>query len=423
MKLGISGIIKRLMLVWGMLLFGWAGTLAQEVRDTTHVHFRQSVSVVDTLYVIHGEPLPAFVERNKSRFNDSTFILKHIQVVGSASPEGVLRFNETLAQQRARSVAAYLKEHLSIPDSLMHVTSIGVDWEGLKAIVPHLENLPNREQVMQVLQKDYGHNERLWRLKQINRRIPYRWLYKHVFPQLRYSRVIVSGQQNPLPPVPEEVVADTLVAEPKVPVTSIVSADSVTSQSLVIVAPDSVSSPNRYWALKTNLLYDAALVPNVGVEVALGKKWSVSAGWMYAWWSNQGKNNFWRIYGGDVEVRRWLGRKADEKPLQGHHVGVYGQLLTYDFELGGRGYLGDKWSYGAGLSYGYSLPIGKRLNMDFTLGLGYLGGEYKEYLPIEGHYVWQVTKRLHWWGPTKAEVSLVWLLGKGNANPRKGGAR
>lgn len=293
----------------------------------------------------------------------------------------------------------------------------------MKAIVPHLENLPNREQVMQVLQKDYGHNERLWRLKQINRRIPYRWLYKHVFPQLRYSRVIVSGQQNPLPPVPEEVVADTLVVEPEVPVTPIVSADSVTPQSPVIVAPDSVSSPNRYWALKTNLLYDAALVPNVGVEVALGKKWSVSVGWMYAWWSNQGKNNFWRIYGGDVEVRRWLGRKADEKPLQGHHVGVYGQLLTYDFELGGRGYLGDKWSYGAGLSYGYSLPIGKRLNMDFTLGLGYLGGEYKEYLPIEGHYVWQVTKRLHWWGPTKAEVSLVWLLGKGNANPRKGGDR
>ena len=98
-------------------------------------------------------------------------------------------------------------------------------------------------------------------------------------------------------------------------------------------------------------------------------------------------------------------------------------MATYDFELGGRGYLGDKWAYGAGISYGYSLPVGKRLNMDFTLGLGYLGGEYKEYLPIEGHYVWQVTKHLHWWGPTKAEVSLVWLLGKGNANPRKGGAR
>ena len=184
---------------------------------------------------------------------------------------------------------------------------------------------------------------------------------------------------------------------------------------------NSVSSRNVYWSLKTNALYDVALVPNVGVEVYLGKQWSVAGNWMHAWWSNRGKNNFWRIYGGDVEVRRWFGKKAAEKPLQGHHLGMYGQLVTYDFEFGGRGYLGNKWTYGAGVSYGYSLPLAKRLNMDFTLGLGYLGGEYKEYLPIEGHYVWQVTKRLHWWGPTKAEVSLVWLLGKQNTNPKKGG--
>lgn len=184
---------------------------------------------------------------------------------------------------------------------------------------------------------------------------------------------------------------------------------------------DSTYSHSLYWGLKTNTIYDAALVPNVGIEFYTGKGWSIAGNWMYAWWSNRGDNNFWRIYGGDVEVRRWFGKKADEKPLQGHHVGVYGQLVTYDFEFGGRGYLGDKWSYGAGISYGYSLPLAKRLNMDFTLGLGYLGGKYKEYLPIEGHYVWQITKRLHWWGPTKAEVSLVWLLGKGNANLRKGG--
>ena len=122
-----------------------------------------------------------------------------------------------------------------------------------------------------------------------------------------------------------------------------------------------------------------------------------------------------------MEVRRWFGRKADEKPLQGHHIGVYGQLFTYDFELGGRGYLGDKWSYALGISYGYSLPLAKRLNLDFNLGLGYWGGKYKEYLPIEGHYVWQSTKKRHWWGPTKAEVSLVWLLGKSNFNHQKGG--
>lgn len=175
------------------------------------------------------------------------------------------------------------------------------------------------------------------------------------------------------------------------------------------------------WSLKTNMLYDLALIPNVGVDVYVGKQWSVAANWMYGWWSKRSKDKFWRAYGGDVEVRRWFGKKATEKPLQGHHVGVYGQLLTYDFTFNGRGYLGDKWSYAFGVSYGYSLPIARKLNLDFNIGVGYLGGEYKEYKRIEGHSVWQATKNRQWFGPTKAEVSLVWLLGRGNQNKQKGG--
>ena len=422
MKRYFGVLTKHLWLLVAMLLFSWANTSAQEeVRDTIRVYFRQNVSILDTLYVMESESLPAFVERIKPLFNDTLFTLKNIHVVGSSSPEGPLRFNQKLAHQRALSVASYLKEHLFIVDSLLQVSSKGVDWEDLKTLVARLENLPNRVEVMEVLEKDYGHNERLWRLKQINRRIPYRWLYKHVFPLLRCSRVIVSGELKPLPLKPE-VLPDTLVIVTEEQVQPVVT-DSVETQAPAIIETDVDASRNVYWALKTNALYDVALVPNVGVEVFLGRQWSVAGNWMHAWWSNRGKNNFWRIYGGDVEVRRWFGKKAAEKPLQGHHLGMYGQLVTYDFEFGGRGYLGDKWTYGVGVSYGYSLPLAKRLNMDFTLGLGYLGGEYKEYLPIEGHYVWQVTKRLHWWGPTKAEVSLVWLLGKGNANPRKGGAR
>lgn len=36
-------------------------------------------------------------------------------------------------------------------------------------------------------------------------------------------------------------------------------------------------------------------------------------------------------------------------------MGLYGQMLTYDIEFGNRGYQGGRWSYAAGLSYGYSL--------------------------------------------------------------------
>ena len=100
---------------------------------------------------------------------------------------------------------------------------------------------------------------------------------------------------------------------------------------------------------------------------------------------------------------------------------MYGQIVTYDFELGGKGYLGDKWSYGGGVAYGYSLPVGHRFNVDFTLGIGYLGGLYKEYIPLDGHYVWQTTKKRRWFGPTKAGISLVWLIGRGNYSRKKGG--
>jgi hypothetical protein len=193
----------------------------------------------------------------------------------------------------------------------------------------------------------------------------------------------------------------------------------------MVVTQEGVEKEQKpfYMAAKTNMLYDLGIVPNVGVEFYLGKNFSVVGNWMYSWWKSDKAAWYWRTYGGDLAVRYWFGKKAQEKPLQGHHVGLYGQIVTYDFEVGGRGYLGDRWSWGAGAEYGYSLPVAKRLNIDFNLGVGYLGGEFKEYLPIDGHYVWQVTKHRHWFGPTKAEISLTWLLGRGNDNEGKGGKR
>lgn len=173
----------------------------------------------------------------------------------------------------------------------------------------------------------------------------------------------------------------------------------------------SQSSP---FSLKTNLLYDALLVPNVGLEFFFKERWSVALNWMYAWWKTDRRHYYWRVYGGDLETRFWLKQEGYGSRRSGHHVGAYVQTGTFDFELGGRGYMVDDWGYGGGLAYGYALPVARKLNLDFSVGLGIFHGVCKEYLPIDGHYVWQVTKKRNWIGPTKVEVSLVWHLGNRN---------
>ena len=123
-----------------------------------------------------------------------------------------------------------------------------------------------------------------------------------------------------------------------------------------------------------------------------------------------------------------MGHRATKNPLTGHHLGIYSQILTYDFETGGRGYMAgtpggtllDKANYTVGLEYGYSLPVNRKLNIDFTLGAGYMTGQYHEYLPLDGCNVWQNTKQRRWWGPTKAEISLVWFVGCDGYNGKGG---
>lgn len=64
----------------------------------------------------------------------------------------------------------------------------------------------------------------------------------------------------------------------------------------------------------TNMLYGAALVPNIGIGVMIGDKVSLWADWMHAWWSNRDKRRYWRIYGGDFEARWHFGHGRSANP-------------------------------------------------------------------------------------------------------------
>lgn len=164
------------------------------------------------------------------------------------------------------------------------------------------------------------------------------------------------------------------------------------------------------FSIKTNLLYDAVLIPNLGLEVNVYDNWTIYGDLMYADWNMPSKHFYWNLFGTQFGVRKYFGQMASQRSLSGHHAGIYGQALAYDLQNGNLGQQTANINFAAGVEYGYSLPIARNLNLDFEIGVGYLTGKYYEYVAHEDHYTWLATVSRAWFGPTKASVSFVWLI-------------
>ena len=162
-------------------------------------------------------------------------------------------------------------------------------------------------------------------------------------------------------------------------------------------------------AVKTNLLEGAAMVPNIGVEVLLNRQWSFGVNWFYAWWTNTDKFRFWHTYGGSIEARKWFGWRALENNMLGHHVGYYFMAGRYDFAWGQPGYQSN-FTLNTGIAYGYATRLSDSFSMDFSIGVRYINGEYKKYYKNNCTYCYTKSKRLNYFGPSNAQVSLVWHL-------------
>jgi len=432
--------MNRFVFLLSLLLIEYLTVFGQERRLEISVGFKVGCSALDTSFGDNASNLAQIISLFEKIKNDSTTKLTEVTFSGSASPEGRAEFNRQLAVNRMRALEKYVRERVAIQDSIVTRKSNGIPWGKLAELV-EVSDMPYKEDVLCVLRSvpenvldRHGRlvDSRKKRLMELQRGHPWLYMNEHFFESLRNACTVMITVRSASASTVTDVSAIDAVTDsvPVEPVVATASYDAVETAVTDIVSQSSGRNP-FCMSVNTNMLYDLLLLPNVGVEFHLGRNWSIAANWMYGWWNSNRRHRYWRAYGGAIALRKWFGRAAEAKPLTGHHLGVYGQLLTYDFEFGGKGQLGGEpgkplWnnpSYAAGVEYGYSLPVAQRLNIDFTIGVGYFGGKYYEYEPIDYHYVWQSTKQRNWFGPTKAEISLVWLLGHGNRNERKGNER
>lgn len=393
---------------------------AQEVSetyvtsDTLQVYFRQDHTSLDPLFRDNGSRLEEFSHRFDTLLNDPASKVRSILIVSGASPEGPSTRNRHLSDKRAEVIYDYLVSNHLADSSKIEIESSGTDWKGLTEYVEE-SDLEYRDEILDILEipewirKDGKIADgRKYRLMNLRGGSVWRELYDLYFADLRSTKVMIAY--------------DILRTEVKAPEMT-VRTDTVyieRTDTIYIERTDTVyitKTPPVRLALKSNLLYDALAIPNIGIEVGLYKGLTIHGSYQNIWLRDKAWTRWYRTEGFEAGINWYINK--DKRPFKGHHIGIYGQMVTWDFTISGRGYLAERWAYGGGLEYGYALPVGRRFNIDFEIGIGYLGGNMHEYIPQDGHRVWQFVEPFRWIGPTKAGVTLQWLIGRDNHNERR----
>lgn len=123
-------------------------------------------------------------------------------------------------------------------------------------------------------------------------------------------------------------------------------------------------------AVKTNGLMWLAMMPNVGGEFVVGERSTVD---LSLFTSSSIYGNKARITGFQPEYRYWF----NGRPMTREYVGLAALGTTYDITWGEKIYQGD--AGGLGLSFGYVMNLGPRLNVEFCAGCGLVCFRQKQY--------------------------------------------
>lgn len=330
-----------------------------------------------------------------------------IAIYAYSSPEGSPKWNNWLAVKRAEAAKTFILSNLSndsilLPENII-LHPMGENWEGLYEELYANYHLLNRDAVLRIMKAKVSTETKKWRLQNLDGGYTYTWIIRNHMPRLRVATWICVYMQKPdfVAPVIQDYKPDM----------GSIRIDTLPLPELLPL-PSVEKRKTTMFALKTNLLYDAVTALNAELEVPIGKRFSVMVEDVFPWWKAGPNGNKYclQMWTMSVEPRWWFYRKGMSDRLQGHFIAPYVMSGKYDLQWNTSiCYRGYGWS--AGLTYGYSMPLCKWLNMEFSMSIGYLNASYQHYQPSADYE--QLFKdpanagRLTYIGPTKLKVSLV----------------
>ena len=168
--------------------------------------------------------------------------------------------------------------------------------------------------------------------------------------------------------------------------------------------------------IKSNIISDALLSPNLGVEIGLAPKWSLNlVGQVNLWDVNRHK---WKHWLAQPEIRYWFCEKFAHHFIGLHAIGGqynFGNIhndinfLGSDFsKLTDYRYQG--WGVGAGIGYGYAWVLDKHWNLEAEIGLGWIYTRYDKFRCSDCEKKLESNRPHNYVGPTKVAFNIEYVF-------------
>lgn len=391
-----------------------------DIKEKLTLFYRFDNAEVDSIYLSNAEVL-RIIDKH---LTDSVAMshLDSLSLSAISSPEGPLSYNQRLSERRVNSFRDYLLGKYSIDESKIKIGHVGEEWGGLRNLVVASTKIPNKQEVLDIIDSDLPLDVKEYRLKHLGDGKSWRFI---VYNMLRYLRhgatsVFYYDEEYIKGLTIEAIAPDTTQTE--IAKTPEVQPEPETEATLAPVLPEELWERKPLFAFKTNLLFDAATVLNISAEVPLGDRFSVAGEWVFPWWTwddgtiDSQRNRLQLLYG-NIEGRYWFGDRTNKERLTGWFAGLYAGSGKYDFEYHKEGVQGEFYTAGVTAGYAHSINKSHTLRMEYSLTAGYLNSDYRNYDAMyadsfdgKWHPIRRTTGNYSYFGPTSVKVSLVWML-------------
>ena len=159
------------------------------------VHFPQGKSDIRRYFRDNNVSLVNLVSGIRAIEESKTSRVTRVVIVGSASPEGTLAFNDRLAWSRAVSLKEFIERNTKLKGDAIRLFNGSEDWRGLRELVA-ASDMYEKNEILHIIDNVPITKGRESELMKLGGGRPYLYMLEHMFPELRNAAFIKVYYEN-----------------------------------------------------------------------------------------------------------------------------------------------------------------------------------------------------------------------------------